>query len=272
MTLGRALKSSELITNPRPIRFHKSRSMNSAENSIEQVFSIFSHELRTPITSLQGALELLKTYQQIHQQESAAELRGLLGLAADSADRLAYLIETILDWYEIQQGANSFFKQPCNATLLLQQGIAALSSIAVRKQIQISLDAPVQIPIYADQRYLSRILFYLIHNAIKFSLSRSQVQITATLIRAVVPTALLEPPHVLIAIKDQGIGIPEAALNQIFQPFYQVDSSNNRHHGGLGLELAICREVVLRHEGKIYVESQLGQGSTFYVALPTSEQ
>jgi len=72
----------------------------------------------------------------------------------------------------------------------------------------------------------------------------------------------------LIAVKDQGTGIPEEFLEEIFQPFLQIDVSDSRSYQGLGLELAICRQIIQRHGGRIWAESTLGEGSTFYIALP----
>lgn len=249
----------------------KSEMVNPSENSIEQLFSVFSHELRTPMTCLQGAIELLQAYQQSHQQNNPSELKELLSLAAQSTDRLTQVIENILIWYEIRQGTQNLFKQPCNVALLLKQAVAALDAFAADQHTQINLNTPPSVPVCADQRYLSQTLSYLIHNAIKFSPPHRQVNITATLAHPQNSNATVNFPHVLIAIQDQGIGISESNLDYIFQAFYQVDASDDRRYGGLGLELAICYEVIQQHQGKIWVESQLGQGSTFYVALPVDQ-
>jgi signal transduction histidine kinase len=241
------------------------------ENSIDQLITLFNHELRTPITCLQGAIELLQAYQQTHVQKDPTELKELLSLAATSTDRLTHAIENILDWYEITQARKNLFKQPCNITLLLQHVIAALQPFATAQHIQIRLDTPASVAVNADQYYLSRALSHLIHNAIKFSSPDHSVSITVTLVQTENTILVLNLPYVLITVEDQGVGIPEAALEQIFQPFHQVDTSDDRHYEGLGLELAICREVIQQHQGKIWVESQLGQGSTFYLALPMDE-
>lgn len=245
--------------------------VDPGDNSIDQLLSLFNHELRTPITCLQGAIELLQTYQQTHQLSDPAELNELLNLAATSTDRLIHAIETILDWYEITQVGKTLFRQACNVALLLQQAVAALYSCASDRHIHITLSTPDCIPVNADERYLSRTLSYLIHNAIKFSPPDRPIHITVTQVQTPDSCVDLDVPHVLIAIQDQGIGIPEAHLNNVFQPFHQVHTADDRRYGGLGLELAICREVIQRHQGKIWVESQLGQGSTFSVALPLDE-
>lgn len=241
--------------------------VNPSEEPIDRLLSLLNHEVRTPITTLQGAIVLLKTHQ-LHEQ---SDIEGLLALAADSTNRLTRVIEDILDWCEMTYGTKSLFKQPCNIALLIQQAIEALQPFAVQRQIQMYLNTPSWVPVNGDQYYLRRALSYLLHNAIKFSPPHRQVELTAAIIDAGETSNLLEQPYVQIVVQDQGLGIPEAALEKVFHPFHQIDSSDARCHEGLGLELAICAKIIQQHQGKIWVESQLGQGSAFYIALPMSE-
>ncbi|MFB2939443.1 sensor histidine kinase [Aerosakkonemataceae cyanobacterium BLCC-F154] len=243
-----------------------SEMMNPSEVPIERLFSLLNHELRTPIASLQTALDLLQMYQQCDRSEAQA----LLNLAVDNADRLTQTIENILDWYDLVHKANAIFKQPLDGAALIQRVVSKVQLIATQQRIQINLDIPNFIPLTADDYYLSRALSYLLHNAIKFSPSDRQVWLTATIIQTGETSDLPTLPYLLITIKDEGVGIPETSLPQIFQPFEQVDSSDTRRYGGLGLELAICDRIIQEHRGKIWAESTLGEGSTFYVALPLS--
>lgn len=232
---------------------------------IEQLFSRLSHELRTPMTSLQGAISLLQT----HQLHEEAEIAPLLTLAAESTERLARVIEDILDWYEITHETKRLFKQPCKIAFLLLQVIDSLQSFAADKAIQIYLKTPTWITLNADHYYLTRTLSHLLHNAIKFSPPNCQIQLTVSICENQGSANL---PHLQIAIQDQGIGIPEATLREIFHPFHQLDTSDARCHGGLGLELAICYEVIRQHQGHIWAESELGKGTTFYVVLPIENE
>ncbi|MFB2834915.1 sensor histidine kinase [Floridanema evergladense] len=245
--------------------------INPSGDEIERLFSVLSHELRTPITSLQAALDLLQMYQ---QEEQSSEVQALLTLATDNTDRLTQIIENILDWYEITHKTDIMFKQPIDGAILIKCVVDKLQPLAIQQRVQIYLDIPKSIPLNVDNYYLSRALSYLLRNAIKFSGSDRQVWLTATVVQTLdsairatheLPFTL---PYVLITVKDQGAGIPETALKQIFEPFQQVDSSDTRHYGGLGLELAICDRIIQQHQGKIWAESTLGDGSTFYVALP----
>ncbi len=245
-----------------------SEMMNPSGEPIERLLSVLSHELRTPIASLQAALDLLQIYQ---QDEQSTEVQSLLTLAVDNIDRLTHAIENILDWYEITHKTNFLFKQPLDGAALIKRIVDKVQLVATGQRIEIDLDIPSFIPLKADDYYLSRALSNLLHNAIKFSPSDRQVRLTATIVQTGKSLDLPTLPYVLIAIKDQGAGIPETALKQIFQPFKQADSSDTRKYGGLGLELAICDRIIQQHQGKIWVESTLGQGSTFYVALPLNK-
>ncbi|MFB2877720.1 sensor histidine kinase [Floridanema aerugineum] len=243
----------------------KMEMVNPSEDPSEQLLSVLSHELRTPIASLQAALDLLQICQ---QDEQSLEAQSLLTLAADNIDRLTHTIQNILDWYEITHKTNSLFKHPLDGAALIKCIVDKVQLTATGQRIGINLDIPSFIPLKADDYYLSRALSNLLDNAIKFSPSDRQVWLTATIVQTGKSLDLPTLPYVLIAIKDQGAGIPETALQEIFQPFKQVDSSDTRKYGGLGLELAICDRIIQEHQGKIWAESTLGEGSIFYVALP----
>jgi signal transduction histidine kinase len=122
---------------------------------------------------------------------------------------------------------------------------------------------PVDINIFVDSDYIVQALTNLISNAIKFSSVNGKVWLTAENR----PNA-----EVLFSVSDEGQGIPSDKLESIFERFQQVDSSDSRRKGGTGLGLTICRKIVEQHEGKIWAESTLGQGSTFSFTLPLLNQ
>lgn len=236
--------------------------INPSQEPIEQLFSRLSHELRTPITSLQGAIALIQS----HQLQDESEIESLLNLAAENVDRLTQVIEAILDWHQLTQENANLFKQPCNLQSILHQVIDSLHSCATHKDIPIYLETLSDLSLHADQYLLTRALSYLLHNAIKFSLPKCPVHITANIDEN---RELLDAQSQLqIVINNQGASIPETDLEAIFQPFHQIDMSDSRCHGGLGLELAICREIIRQHQGQIWAESTLEQGTTFYIILP----
>ncbi|MEB3337180.1 MAG: ATP-binding protein, partial [Leptolyngbyaceae bacterium] len=132
---------------------------------------------------------------------------------------------------------------------------------AIADQAEITLTLPsVSIQVWADPDAMIQTLTNLISNAIKFSPPQTMITLNAQ------PYA----DYVLLSVADQGRGIPPDKLASIFGRFQQVDASDSRQKGGTGLGLSICRSIVQQHGGKIWVESTLGEGSIFYLTLPTS--
>jgi two-component system, OmpR family, sensor histidine kinase VicK len=139
------------------------------------------------------------------------------------------------------------------------------------------VNQPLDIQIWADADYILQTLTNLISNAIKFSASGSQVWLTVTRRSHPLPkgqkgskSQAKSAPQVLFQVRDEGQGIPANKLESVFERFQQVDSSDSRKKGGTGLGLTICREIIDRHEGKIWVDSTVGIGSTFSFTLPAS--
>ena len=158
-----------------------------------------------------------------------------------------------------------------NAADLLTTATEAMQAMADQFQVKLIIN-PVEVELWADPDRLLQTLTNLLSNAIKFSEPGDTVYISATLSESqgVEPkeNEPLLPKYLLITIKDQGRGIPEDKLQIIFERFQQVDASDSRNKGGTGLGLAICRDIIQQHDGKIWVQSTLGEGSTFYVLLP----
>jgi signal transduction histidine kinase len=220
------------------------------------------------MTSLKGAIDLLQSC----SSQDSKELESLLLLAANNTDRLGRVIEAILDWSQITYEEAPLFQQPCNGEHILQEVMAELAPLATAHQVEMQLTVTAQLTLLADQYFLHRALIYVVHNAIKFSPQGSRVLLKTAIVSAdtfpASSTVGLTHNCGLITVQDQGVGIPEEFLEKIFLPFLQVDTSDSRSHQGLGLELAICRQIIQRHGGRIWAESILGQGSTFYIALP----
>ncbi|GAB4523491.1 MAG: hypothetical protein Tsb0014_01080 [Pleurocapsa sp.] len=224
------------------------------EQMKSEFVSIASHEMRTPLTSIHGVLKLL-----------CADLLGTLSpkglemarIALRNADRLSRLINDVLDLERMESGRETIEKQQCNSSELIQQAVETMSAMAHEQDITLETNAQ-SIQFLADGDRIMQTLTNLISNAIKFSPPQSQVLITSQ----------LQDNDVLFIVKDRGRGIPADKLESIFERFQQVDSSDSRKKGGTGLGLAICRHIVEQHNGKIWVESILGQGSTFYLTVP----
>ncbi|QIR36066.1 response regulator [Tolypothrix sp. PCC 7910] len=233
-----------------------------------EFISLVSHELRTPLTSTMGALDLLGSGQ---LGTLTAQGQKVLSIATNNTERLIRLVNDILDLERMKSGKIFMRKAKCNAAELLITATEAMQAMADKLQVKLIVN-PVAVELWADADRLLQTFTNLLSNAIKFSEPGDTVWIGATLSenQSIEPQADA-PSYLLITFQDEGRGIPEDKLQIIFERFQQVDASDSRNKGGTGLGLAICRNIVQQHNGKIWVQSALGEGSTFYVLLPLAD-
>jgi PAS domain S-box-containing protein len=230
------------------------------EQMKDEFVSVVSHELRTPLTSIRSTLGLLASGWLDHQPEKS---RRMLEIASTNTNRLVRLLNDILDVERIKFGKVPMDKTICNAAELMLQSVDGMRAAAEKAGVTLSV-LPLTIDLWVDCDRIIQTFTNLLSNAIKFSPAGSTVALTGVLRTQ----TALNQPEVLFQVKDAGMGIPEDKLELIFDRFQQVDASISRSQGGTGLGLTICREIVNQHGGKIWVESQLGQGSTFCFTLP----
>ncbi len=227
------------------------------EQMKDEFISVVSHELRTPLTSIRGALGLLaggllKTHPDKAQR--------MLDIAVINTDRLVRLINDILDIERIESGKETMEKNNWDINDLINQAIEGIQNLAEKAKINIE-STSVTTQIWADGDRIIQTITNLVSNAIKFSPPHSTIWINADWDKE-------NPKFMLFSFKDQGRGIPEDKLESIFGRFQQIDASDSRQKGGTGLGLAICRSIIQQHDGKIWVESEVGKGSTFYFTIP----
>lgn len=218
-----------------------------------EFISIVSHELRTPLTAIRGSLGLLATGIYDSKPEKA---RRMLEIALTDSDRLVRLVNDILDLERLDSGQVALEKTLCDAVQLIQQAVETVQSIANQASITLRV-IPVSAQVWAAPDAIIQTLTNLLSNAIKFSPANSTITLTAQ----------PQLDVVLFQVQDQGRGIPADKLQTIFGRFQQVDVSDSRQKGGTGLGLAICQSIIQQHNGRIWAESTLGEGSTFYFTL-----
>lgn len=233
------------------------------ERMKDEFVSVVSHELRTPLTSIRTALGLLARGDLNMQPDKS---QRMLDIAFSNTNRLVRLVNDILDIERIKFGKVTLKKQSCNAADLITEAIDVMRAMAERSAVKL-LAKPVSVDLWADPDRIIQTLTNLLSNAIKFSPQGATVRVMTELRRQEAETDL-DADTLLVAVKDQGLGIPEDKLETIFGQFQQLDASNSGHQGGTGLGLAICRSIVQQHGGQIWAESQLGKGSIFYFTLP----
>ncbi len=218
--------------------------------------SVVTHELRTPITSVRGALGLL------HGGAVGAlteEGRRLIEIGLRNSERLGYLIDDILDAEGLESGQLEMRVSTQALGPLVQQAIDANQHFAAQFDVDINLcDAAEQIQVDVDERRFVQVLTNLLSNGAKFSPKGGRVEVE------VAP----QGGSVRVSVTDQGSGVPEEFQDRLFEKFAQADTSDSRLTGGTGLGLNISRSIIERFGGTIGFESSAGQGTTFYVDLP----
>lgn len=224
------------------------------ERMKDEFVSVVSHELRTPLTSIHGSLGMLASGLLKPDSERG---KRLLQIASDSTERLVRLINDVLDIERIESGKVKMEKESCNVADLIEEAVNTIQPLANKAGVNISV-ANLPIDIWADPDRIVQTLTNLLSNAIKFSSAGNTVRLAVE----------QQDDTVLFRVEDRGRGIPADKLDTIFERFQQVDSTDSRKHEGTGLGLAICRSIVQQHDGRIWVESVLNEGSIFYFTLP----
>lgn len=250
-----------------------------------EFISLVSHELKTPMNSMIGALDLLGAGQLGTLTEKGQQL---VDMAISNAERLVRLVNDILDLERMKSGKLAMHPTICSLPDLLEQAATVMQPMATAAQVSLVVD-PIEVQLRVDCDRIQQLLTNLLSNAIKFSPAGSRVLLKAqieaqteikpqqstgqhqSLPNDLADTVPQPTARIHLTVADQGRGIPADKLTLIFDRFQQVDASDSRAKGGTGLGLAICRQIVQQHQGDIWAESTLGEGSTFHVALPLGD-
>lgn len=230
---------------------------HDVERAKDEFISIVSHELRTPLTSIRCVLGMLAGGA---LGPLADEGRSMVEIAVANTDRVVRLINDILDIERIDSGTVDMRPQACDAAELIRRAVESVEQVADDAQVALTA-AGEPTTLCADPDRVLQVLTNLISNAVKFSAADSTVHVSCA----------ARGDEVLFEVADRGRGIPADKLAAIFERFQQVDASDAREHGGSGLGLAICRKIVERLGGRIWVDSELGAGSTFAFVVPAQQ-
>ena len=235
------------------------------ERALEEMKADFvatvSHELRTPLAAIYGSAQTIRRT----DIELAPEIKDqLLAVIASESDRLGTIVNDLLVAGRLDADQLPIEVERCDPLQLAASVVeAARTHLPEKVEVELELTAPDRIPnVVADPNQLHQVLANLVDNAIKYSPEGGPVAVALS----------NGDGSIRFTVADSGLGIPASEHRRIFEKFYRLDPGMTRGIGGTGLGLYICRELVRRMDGKIWVESKLGEGSTFVVELPAADE
>ena len=232
----------------------------TAQKELERMksnfLSVVSHELKTPLHSIKGFVEIIR----MGKAGPITELQAdFLATVKEQTQVLQRMIEDLLVFSRLEAGQLHLQVETLSLAEIAKRVVQKLAPIAQEKHLQLANQLSESFPLVeGDYIRLEQVLTNLVENAIKFTPAGGRITIGGE----------DRGETVVIWVQDTGIGIPESEHERIFERFYQVDTSERRAYRGAGLGLTICKHIVERHHGRIWVKSRPGAGSTFYVELP----
>lgn len=243
---------SGLITgeNELLILVHNINELKNIERIKKDIVANVSHELRSPLTAIKGFIETL-------EGELSEQGKEFLNIIQRNVNRLINIVNDLLTLSRLERGEHLEMTE-LNLVSVVKNICKVFEGKVLQKNIRLQIDLPeILPPIRADEFKIEQLLSNLIDNAIHYT-DKGEIVISAC----------KEDRFVCITVSDTGCGIPEDALEHIFERFYVVDKSRSRKYGGTGLGLSIVKHIALLHNGSVKVKSELGKGSSFRVCLP----
>jgi PAS domain S-box-containing protein len=227
------------------------------EKRMDEFVALASHELKTPVTSLKMFTQVM---QQRFQKKNDKESELLLSKMDNQLTRLVDLIKSLLDISRVKAGKISYEMETFSINDLIQEVVDSIKNIT--KTHTIIVHEQTKHFVYADRERIGQVLINLINNAIKYSPKSDNIIVSIK----------KEKKYIVISIQDFGVGIPKADQEKVFDKFFQTSKSDSQTFPGLGLGLYISSEIVKRHKGTIWVESEEGKGTTFSFTLPSGSR
>lgn len=248
------------------VLIEQNQEVKEANQSKAQFMANMSHELRTPLNAIIGFSKLLLG--SASERLSPEEMEDLAAIEG-SGSRLLKLISQLLDFSRLEAGSAPVKRVSTDVLGIVNDVVRELGLKASERSVEIIVDSPSHLPrVMADEVMLWQIIENLVHNAVKFS-KDSLITISCKVREGIVDfDELPELEHFELSVLDEGVGIENAALKTVFQPFYQVGGSISRVNEGAGVGLSIVRHLVALHGGRVDVISTVGVGSKFTFSIP----
>ena len=222
-----------------------------AERDKDDFISIASHELRTPVTAMKASLQVLDTMKQAQTPKAAS----LITQANKSMRKITALIDDLLNVNNLKEGQLSLQKTRFRLGGVIDECCLHVTSEGL---FNIKTGGDLDVEVEADSERVQQVIINLVNNAMKYAYANKEIEINV----------LQMTGEVKVSVTDHGPGIEKEKIPYLFDRFYRADSSSGQY-SGLGLGLYIAAEIIKRHQGEIGVESELGQGTTFWFTLPT---
>lgn len=230
-------------------------SLKELNSTKDKFFSIIAHDLKSPFVGILGFSEIL--IEQISNKDYN-EIETYAEIINTSSQRAISLLTNLMEWSRLQTGRMQFYPEYIEAVVLIGSVTELLKISAEQKSIEIKLDLPDKLIIYADKFMLETVLRNLISNAIKFTPQKGNIDVSVE----------EKEQEFLFLVKDSGIGIEKNNLEKLFRIDTNFSLPGTENETGTGLGLILCREFIEKHKGKIWVESEPGLGSKFYFSIP----
>jgi two-component system phosphate regulon sensor histidine kinase PhoR len=237
--------------------FHDLTRLKQLERTREEFVANVSHELRTPLSLIKGYVETLLD----GARNNPEVAQRFLKIIERNTQRLDLLIQDLLTISALESERIKLALQPTSVRPLAEKIFADLHARAENKHIELVNELP-DLKALADANRLDQVLANLVDNAIKYGRVQGKV---------IVGGKEVDGRKIEIFVRDDGPGIPMEALDRVFERFYRVDKARSRDQGGTGLGLSIVKHIVQAHGGKVWVESELGKGATFFFTLPAGD-
>jgi two-component system phosphate regulon sensor histidine kinase PhoR len=235
--------------------FHDITRLKQLEKIRQDFVANVSHELRTPLTTIKGYAETL--LEGALKEDQAFQFVQVI---KRHTDRLTKIVEDLLMLSRIETKEFQLRMEAIPLRDFIDDVVEFVKEPAEKKEISLSRnEIPSSLAVQADRDYLEQILINLLDNAVKYTPEGGKVIVSAI---------EKDSKEIQFSVEDNGIGIPKEDLSRIFERFYRVDKGRSKELGGTGLGLSIVKHLVQAHGGRVWVESQIGKGSTFYLTLP----
>ena len=240
------------------------------ERQLERIRADFvanvSHELRTPLTTIRGFAETLLSENSVRTKTGEQFIVKILNHSA----RLTRLVSDLLELSRLELGEVELKRAPCHLNTFYEPLLDVFEPLLEESGLVLKWEIPEKLQkVNIDRQLFMQVFVNLIDNAIKYTPDGGVITISAEICsREATEGFNTVPDEIILSVEDTGIGIPMESQPRVFERFYRVDEGRAREMGGTGLGLAIVKHIVLSHNGRIWLESTLGQGSIFYVAVP----